>query len=487
MKQLLLLFLLTVSTFMYGQDYVATQEKAKLLDSYLTRLAEEKAFSGGVLIVQGNETILKKGYGFANREKRLGYTSSTLGSIGSITKLFTATAILKLVEQGKLNLSDPLSRFFTAVPSDKKDITIHQLLTHSSGFVEFLEGDQGDFEVIKTDLFLKRAFAQPLAFKPGSKAIYTNVGMSILGIVIEQVSGMDYEQFLKKQLFEPNGIQEIAYTYPDAYTDRIAFGYKNGSPWGTHQQRYEKAGGGPYWNLKANGGLEVSLDDMEKWVIAFTKHTVLSQNSIQQMFTKQVAEEGYGGDSYFGYGCNISKSRRGTPLIDNGGSNGVYHARLIRLPEENMIFYVITNNNAVNANMVMPNLTQLYFDGKLERDFTTQKFDHPVMNKLYELLTQGDYTQFESQLATQKIKVDDDMMLLEVGQKLTNEGQLKPAIALYQYYTKAFPTIVVCWNELGELYIQTNNKAEAKKCFEQALKLRPGNPRATENLKKLLP
>ncbi len=487
MKKLLLLLSLTVSTFIYGQDYVATQDKAKLLDSYLTKLAEEKAFSGGVLIIQGNETILKKGYGFSNREKRIPFRASTLGSIGSITKLFTSAAIMKLVEQGKLNLSDPLSRFFTSVPSDKKNITIHQLLTHSSGFVEFLEGDQGDFEVIKTDLFLKRAFAQPLAFKPGSKAIYTNVGMSILGIIIEQVSGLDYEQFLKTQLFEPIGIREIAYTYPDDYTDRIAVGYKNGSPWGTHQQRYEKAGGGPYWNLKANGGLEVSLDDMEKWANAFTKHTVLSQNSIKQMFTKQVEEEGYGGDSYFGYGCNISKSRRGTTFIDNGGSNGIYHARLIRLPEENRIFYVITNNSAINANMVLPNLTQLYFDGKLERDFTAQKFDHPVMNKMYELLTQGDYTQFEAQLAAQNIQVDDDMMLLEVGQKLANEGHVKPAITLFQYYTKKFPGIVICWNELGELYIQIDDKAEAKKCFEQALKLRPGNPRATENLKKLQP
>ncbi|NOS94493.1 MAG: serine hydrolase [Cyclobacteriaceae bacterium] len=485
MKPTLLFLFLITSICANSQDYVAAQEKARQLDSYLTKLAEEKAFSGGVLVIKDNETILKKGYGFANREKQIAYRSSTLGSIGSITKLFTAASIMKLVEQGKLHLSDPLSLFFATVPLDKKDITIHQLLTHSSGFVEFLEGDQGDFEVIKTDLFLKRAFAQPLAFKPGSKAIYTNVGMSILGIIIEQVSGMDSEQFLKKQLLEPVGINEIAYTYPVTYTDRIAVGYKNGSVWGTHQQRYEKAGGGPYWNLKANGGLEVSLDDMEKWVNAFTKHTVLSQNSIQQMFTKQVAEEGYGGDSYFGYGCNISKSRRDTPLIDNGGSNGIYHARLIRLPEEKLIFYVITNNNAVNANLVMPNLTQLYFDGKIERDFTSQKFDHPVMNQMYELLTQGDYTQFETQLSAQKIQVDDDMLLLEVGQKLTNEGHLKPAIALYQYYTKAFPNIVVCWNELGELYLQTNDKAAAKKCFEQALKLRPGNPRATENLKEL--
>lgn len=486
MKTYCLLLLITLSGLqLQSQSLVVKNDKAQQIDAYLTKLAKEKSFSGGVLVIQGTETLLKRGYGFANVEKQLPMTTSSFGSIGSITKLFTATAVMKLVEQGKLKLTDPLSKFFSSVPADKQGITIHQLLTYSGGFVEFLEGDQGDFEVIDTDAFLKRAFSQPLAFTPGTKAIYTNVGMSMLGIIIEKASGQDYEMYLKSQVLEPIGIREIAYTYPSSLTDRIAVGYRNGNSWGTHQERYDQAGGGPYWNLKANGGLEVSLDDMEKWVNAFTSKMVLSDNSIQLMFSKQIAEEGYGGDSYFGYGCNILKSRRGTKVIDNGGSNGVYHARLMRLPEENLIFYVFTNNNAVNANMVMPNITQLYFEGKISRDFTEQKFDHPLMNKLYELLTQADPSQFESQLTAQNIVVEDDMMLLEVGQKLTNEGQVKPAIALYQYYTKSFPMIVVCWNELGELYVQIGNKTEARKCFEQALKLRPGNPRATENLKKL--
>lgn len=475
-----LIFLCAVESY----SQTVTDGKAQQLDSYLSRLSNEKSFSGGVLVMQGNTTLLKKGYGFANREKQIKFSTSTLGSIGSITKLFTATAIMKLVEQQKLNLTDPLSKFFPTVPSDKKDITLHQLLTHSSGFVEFLEGDQGDFEMVNTQNFLKRAFSQPLAFAPGSSGRYTNVGMSLLGIIIEQVSGMDYEQYLKTVL-APCGIREIAYTYPKAQIDRVAVGYKNDQAWGTHQQRYDKAGGGPYWNLKANGGLEVSLDDMEKLAQAFTNNTILTKKSIAQMFSRQMAEEGYGGDSYFGYGCNILKSRRGTDMIDNGGSNGIYHARLIRLPEEGLIFYVFTNNAALNANMVMPNITQLYFDGTITRDFTEQKFDHPVMNSLYEILTQEDPAQFETRLKEKNMVIDDDMILLEVGQKLTNEGRTNAAIALYQYYTKTFPTIVVCWNELGELYAQSGNKAEAKKCFEQALILRPGNPRATENLKKL--
>lgn len=481
----LLLFSLLPIAVLNGQNMADNLDKVKLIDTYLSRLAQEKSFSGGVLVIQGTETLLKKGYGFANREKQIPFSPGTFASIGSITKLFTATAIMKLVEQGKVNVTDSLSKFFPSVPSDKKDITIHQLLTHSSGFVEFLDGDKGDYEIISTDVFLKRVFAQPLAFTPGSKAIYTNVGMSVLGIIIEHVTGMDYEQYVKSNVLAPLGIQDIAYTYPSRMTNNIAVGYKNGQPWGTHQQQYEKAGGGPYWNLKANGGLEVSLNDMEKFVNGFSSKTILSEKSIEKMFSSHTLEDGYAGDSYFGYGCNILKSKRGTKMIDNGGSNGIYHARLIRLPEESLICYIITNNNVMNANMVMPNITQLFFEGKITRDFTEQKFDHPLMNRLYELLTQHDPAQFEAKLKEENIVVEDDMMLLEVGQKLTNEGHTQSAIVLYTYYTKAFPTIVVCWNELGELYAQTGNKIEAMKCFEQALRLRPGNPRATENLKKL--
>ena len=172
-------------------------------------------------------------------------------------------------------------------------------------------------------------------------------------------------------------------------------------------------------------------------------------------------------------------------MIDNGGSNGIYHARMIRLPEDGLVFYMVTNENSINTNQVLPNVTQLYFDGTIARDFTATKFNHPMMNKLYSLLTEKDPAGFESILKEQNITIDDDMILYEVGQKLTNENKTNEAIALYKYYTTAFPKIIVAWNDLGEIYLNQGNKAEAKKCFEKALLLRPGNPRATENIKKI--
>ena len=304
-------------------NVVVSNDTCKLIDNYLTKLSNEKNFSGGLLIVKDGQKIFSKGYGWADKDKKIPFSPSTLASIGSITKAFTATAILKLAEQNKLSLDDQLKKYFPTIPDDKANITIHQLLIHSSGFHEFLKQDGGDYEKLNTEEFLKRAFAEPLAFKSGEKAVYTNVGFSILGLIIEQVSGLDYEQFLKKNLFEPIGIKNIGYRYPVAASDTIAIGYQNGKIWGTHQQHFEQAGGGPYWNIKANGGLEASLDEMFLWINSFTNHTILNEPNVQNMFTAHIQEEGYNGESSFGYGCNISQSRRNTKMIDNGGSNGI--------------------------------------------------------------------------------------------------------------------------------------------------------------------
>jgi CubicO group peptidase (beta-lactamase class C family) len=457
------------------------------IDNYLTNLSITKNFSGGLLIVKDGKKVFCKGYGWADKEKKISFTPTTLASIGSITKAFTATSIMKLAEQNKLSLNDPLKKYFPGIPPDKANITIHQLLTHSSGFHEFLKEDGGDYEKIGTDEFLKRAFAEPLAFKPGAKAVYTNVGMSILGIIIEQVSGLDYEQYLKINLFESLDIKAIGYHYPISPNDTIAVGYQNGKAWGTHQQHFEQAGGGPFWNLKANGGLEVSLNEMYLWINGFTNHTILSEPDIQKMFTAHILEDGYDGKSSFGYGCNISLSRGNTKMIDNGGSNGIYFARLIRLPEEGVVFYMVTNESSVNTNMVLPNVTQLYFQGKISQDamLMQPKFENELSKQIYEILEKSSSTDLSNELPKQNLKVDDDMILLEVGETLIREKKMDKALVLYKFYTKTFPNIVVAWNDLGDVFLALNNKKEAIKCYQQALKIRPENPRAKESLNKL--
>ena len=489
--QLLLFFFFAYQGFAKcgsaNDDLISPNDTCRKIDKYLSEISISKNFSGALLIVKDGKKIFSKGYGWANKEKQIPFTSGTLASMGSITKAFTASGIMKLVEQGKLAVEDKLSKFFPEIPGDKANITIHQLLTHSSGFTEYLKNDGGDYEKLETQEFLNRAFTEPLAFNPGEKAVYTNVGMSILAIIIEKVSGMDYEGFLKKELFDPVGIKRISYCYPQLNTDTIAHGYNNGIDWGTHQQHFDKAGGGPYWNLKGNGGLEVSLNDMYLWVNAVSNGTVLKKSTVETMFKKHIVEEGTEGNYFFGYGCNISRSRRNTIMIDNGGSNRIYFARLIRLPEEGLVFYMVTNEKSANTNNVLPNVTQLYFQGEIVHDGfqNDQQTGSDAGDKIFSILTSNSSADLSAELDKQHMEVDDDMILFEVGQKFVNAGNIDAAFTLYKFYTDKFPKIVVAWNELGDIYRMKNKKEEAIRCYKKALEIRPGNPRATENLEKL--
>lgn len=475
------------SSALAQSDVVVEGDTCRHIDQYLNSLVKEKSFSGGLLIVKNGKKIFSKGYGFANKTGNIPFTPSTLCSMGSITKNFTAAAILKLEESGKISLNDNLRKFFPDVPQDKAYITLHQLLTHSSGFSEILDSDKGDYQVIKAREYLEAAFRQALRFQPGTKAIYTNVGMSILGIIIEQVSGMDYEAFLKKEFFQPIGIRHIGYQFPQEKGISIAHGYRKGQDWGTHQGHFNSAGGGPYWNLKANGGLEASLNEMYLWANAFTYPSVLSKVSVERMFTPQIIEDNTDGFYSFGYGCNVSKSRRNTRVIDNGGSNGIYFARLLRYPEEGLVFYMVTNEQSAPTEKVLPNVTQLFFNGKIDQDAFEAKrgFENPMAEKVYRLLLEKGPDRFAENLEALGLKVEDDLILLEAGQKLMDENKAPEGIALFEYYTHAFPNIVVAKNNLGDLYRLSGQKQKAIESYRAALHVRPGNPRATEELKKL--
>ncbi len=162
--------------------------------AYLQEISLE-GFSGTVLVDYKGE-LFSKGYGENTQSLRIPNTEETVYDIGSITKQFTAAGILKLEMMGLIKLDSKLPSYFNHVPEDKKDITIHQLLTHSSGLIDWI-GD--DYDAISTEDFLKQSFTSDLLQAPGKKYHYSNVGYSLLALIIEKVSGQSYEGFLSEQ------------------------------------------------------------------------------------------------------------------------------------------------------------------------------------------------------------------------------------------------------------------------------------------------
>ena len=316
---------------------VVNRELGQKIDHYLQK-AEANGFAGSVLVARGEKIILARGYGLADRENKVKQTPETVFSIGSITKQFTGAAILKLEMMGKLKVADPISKYFGDVPADKKEITLHHLLTHAAGF----EGALGDdYDPIGREAFIKLALGSKLLFKPGERYEYSNVGFSLLGIIVELVSGKDYEGFLYVALFKPAGMERTGYIRPRFAKSELAVGYRGGERWGTALDRpWRPEGSG--WHLRANGGILSTVRDMHHWYLALKNRTVLSAPAKQKYFAPHVKEYA-DGNSYYGYGWVIQKTARGTDLIWHNGGNGIYNAFMGFEPENDLVIIASSN------------------------------------------------------------------------------------------------------------------------------------------------
>jgi CubicO group peptidase (beta-lactamase class C family) len=261
--------------------------------------AKQSGFTGNVMVAYKNKIILEEGFGLQDRENDIQFSPDAAFDIMSITKQFTAAGIMKLEEMGRLELTDTLSMYFEDVPNDKKAITLHQLLTHTAGFRSTYKLD---YKVVSKADLLNGAFSKSLKFKPGSRYDYSNVGYSLLAIIIEKASGIPYEHFLHQQFFEPLGMTDTGYRIPKWENERLIVGYKDMIPyvgpflhyalplvfqkqrWGNSLEQ-EWAEDGPWWNLRGNGGMISTMQDMFTWHKALQTEQVLTRASIDKMYT----------------------------------------------------------------------------------------------------------------------------------------------------------------------------------------------------------
>ena len=325
------------------------------LDAYLAGIVQ-KGYSGAVIVAKNGEIILRKGYGYANREKKLPVTPQTVFTIGSITKQFTGAAIVKLEMQGKLRVTDTIDQYFTGVPEDKKGITLHQLLTHTAGMPDILGPD---FDTGATrEAVLRLAMRSKLRSKPGTKHAYSNVGYSLLGMIIEKASGMGYEAYLRKHLFKPAGMMRTGYLLPEFSPDSLAVGYRHDERWGT-VLGHPMIEDGPCWHLRANGGIHSTIEDMYKWHLALEGSEILSDEAKKKYFAPHV-DEGYG-DSFYGYGWVTFTSPRGTKLLGHNGGNGIFFADFNRYIDERVVIFHATNSSKYDPEPISNALSGIVF------------------------------------------------------------------------------------------------------------------------------
>jgi CubicO group peptidase (beta-lactamase class C family) len=287
-----------------------------------------RGFGGVARIYRHGSLILSTGYGTARRDPDRGFTPVTVVQIGSGTKDFTTVAILQLVERGRLTLDDSLGRFVPEAPADKRRITIRQLIRHRAGFSPGLPPDS---QLITRDDFVRRAMAQQLAFAPGEREQYSNVGYSLLALIIERQSGMSYDAFVDANILQPLGLKNLGYHLPRFAPERVAVGQRDGVQIRSLLE-FPHPADGPSWTLRGNGGMLGTMEDITTFYQAlFNTERLLRSATRDIVFDPRSA-------------------------IVLAGSDRVNYFVYRREPQHGVEIFLATNSTAVPATAVMPRI-----------------------------------------------------------------------------------------------------------------------------------
>jgi CubicO group peptidase (beta-lactamase class C family) len=343
------------------------------IDKTLNFLTERESFTGAVLVARNGEVLFSQGYGLADRDKNLPNTPQTKYRLGSITKQFTAMAILMLQAQNKLMVQDPICHYISECPEMWQDITIHHLLNHTSGILDFT--GLPDYETTRATpsspwQTIARFKDRPLDFKPGEKWSYSNSNYIVLGYIIETASGESYETFLQKNIFESVQMKNTGYDHNDG---NLATGYTG------FYDHWEKA---DYIDMTipyAAGGLYSTIEDLYRWDQVLYTEQLVSQELLRLMFTPQ-ARIPTTGLSY-GYGWVVGEMNNHQAVSHGGGLEGFatairgytsnsgngfkdnrdlvgFAAEIIRYIDDKVTIIILSNRDTTNVGTISDQIAE---------------------------------------------------------------------------------------------------------------------------------
>ncbi len=311
----------------------AAAQEAERFDAVVRKYSDPGQFMGAVLVARGGEPVFSRGYGHANLEWNVPNSPETVFRLGSVTKQFTAACILLLEERGQLRVEDPVSRHIANPPEAWKEITLHHLLTHTSGIPNFTAS--GEYRSIKllpatVEKTIGHFRDRPLEFAPGSNMKYSNSGYLVLGHVVERVSGMAFDDFLRENILAPLELRDTGCDLSATVLPRRASGY---TPSGKSVRNAE------YIDMSlphAAGAMYSTTLDLLRWQEALFGGKVLAPKSLAKMLTP--------GRNDYGYGVFV-RSRHGHKVIEHGGGIDGFNTMLAHYPERRLTVVVLANLN----------------------------------------------------------------------------------------------------------------------------------------------
>jgi CubicO group peptidase (beta-lactamase class C family) len=330
---------------------------SRKLDNYLSTLQSTDNFHGSVLVAQNGKIILNKGYGKSDFEQNIQNTQDTTFPIGSMTKQFTAMAIMQLVEKGLIDVNDPLSKYIPDFPNGN-EITIENLLTHSSGIVnctnlpEFWSMSQDSLKDINNVINLFKN--KPLEFKPGTSFSYSNSGYILLGYIVTKVSGMSYEDYLQKNIFQPLDMENTGLGYKGTEKMYSSTGYSGYLD--VYPVSDETTLNGAY----GAGCLYSSTGDLYKWDRALYTEKLVKKSTLDNIFSNHMEMTPSG--PYYGYGWMLTNGKYGREIYHGGNTVG-FTSNIARYPDKDLTIIILTNVGYYNINPLNDTLADIALGG----------------------------------------------------------------------------------------------------------------------------
>ncbi|WP_165252517.1 serine hydrolase [Paludisphaera soli] len=318
------------------------------VDSYVREVMAKRHVPGvSIAVVRDGKTLLAKGFGLADVELNVPATEETVYQLASVTKTFTAAGVMLLVKDGKLALDDKVADRVPGLPDAWKDVTIQQLLSHTSGIKSYTSVE-GFEKSVRKDFapreILDLVAKEPLEFAPGEKWNYSNTGYFLLGMLIEEVAGKPYAAFMSERVFEPLGMERTRVNDLKAIIPGRASGYG----WDDEKQELRN---GEYVSPTqpfAAGALVSTVADLAKWDAALVEGSLLDKPTLERMWTPARLKDGEAG---YGLGWAVGKAN-GARMVSHGGGIPGFSTEIARFPDDGLTVIVLTNAEGGHAGAI---------------------------------------------------------------------------------------------------------------------------------------
>ena len=332
------------------------------IDALLERSVRAGGPGAAVMVVSDGRIVHQKGYGLANVELGSPITAQTTFDLASVSKQFTAMAIMMLVERGKLSYDDTLSKFFPELPAYASRMTVRHLLTHTSGLPDYMDvfekGPEGiGAEPSSRDVITMLARTPEPEFAPGDRFAYSNSGYVVLAQLVERVSGMPFPAFMKANVFDPLGMSStIVSDRIEARSPNRAVSYDASWMLGWRYRNFDYT---PLNRVYGDGNVNTSLADMYQWVRALDAETLVKRSTLAQAFEPVKLNDG--ATSNYGFGWRFLEWH-GRPVQQHGGSWAGFRSSIVRVPSERLTVVVLSNVTTFKVADVAKTITGYYLE-----------------------------------------------------------------------------------------------------------------------------